>query len=79
MLVLRESYLYRNDGLSKGQHFVNTHIYAGQFQQSFQFLIYLQCDEADTDVCFYSPSREVEHWPYLDFGLGYPECLLHMP
>ena len=46
LLVLRQSQLYCHDGLSKCQHFVDTHIDVGQFQQSFQFLIYFQSYEA---------------------------------
>ena len=51
LLVLRQSQLYCHDGLSKCQHFVDTHIDVGQFQQSFQFLIYFQSYEAYADVC----------------------------
>lgn len=79
LLVLWEGELYRNDGLSKGQHFVNAHVDVRQFQQTLQLLIDLQSDEADTDVSFDTPSCEVEHRPDLYFGLGYAERLLHMP
>ena len=79
LLVLRQSQLYCHDGLSKCQHFVDTHIDVGQFQQSFQFLIYFQSYEAYADVCLDAAPCKVEHRSYLDIGFGYPEGPLHVP
>lgn len=50
LLVLRQSQLYCHDGLCQCQHFVDTHIYACQFQQPFQFLIDFQGYKANTYV-----------------------------
>ncbi len=79
LLVVRQYHLYSHDSLCQCKHLVDTHVYFGKFQQAFQFLVYLQGYEADADVSFDSSAGEVEHRTYLDFGLGYAECPLHMP
>ena len=51
LLILWESKLYCNDGLSKCQNFIDAHVYIREFQQAFQFLIYFQSHKTDAYVC----------------------------
>ena len=66
LLALRQCHLYSHYSFSKFEHLVHTHIYAGQFQQTLQFLVNFQGHEADTDMGFYPAPCEVKHWSYLN-------------
>ena len=66
LLALRQCHLYCHDGPGKSENLVHTHIYIGQFQQTFQFLVNFQGHEADTDMGFYPAPCEVKHWSYLN-------------
>ena len=66
LLALRQCHLYCHDGPGKSENLVHTHIYIGQFQQAFQFLVNFQGHEADTDMGFYPAPCEVKHCSYLN-------------
>ena len=78
-LVLRHVDADGSHRLGHVEHLVNTHADVIELEQPLQFLINLQCDEADTDVRFNPPSCKMEHRAYLQFRLRNSESPFHVP